>query len=327
MKLIGRFFIRFVLTLVALGFAMWVFGPYEPVDYATDFDETQLEDGVDAYLATQEARFDDIRPDSEKRVVWAGSQRAKTDYVLVYLHGFSASSQEIRPVPDAVATNLGANLVYTRFQGHGRTADAMGEGTVNGWMRDTVEALAIARKIGDKIIVLTTSTGGTLAALAMTHPELQQQVAGVAFVAPNFGVNNPAAALLTMPGVRVWGPVVAGKTRSFTPLNDGQGREWTTTYPTVAAVPMAAAVQEAVGRDYKDVAIPALFFYAAEDQVVIASETDKIVENWGGPVTVERPVLGAGVDPMGHVIAGDIMSPAMTAAATTTLLNWIGGLQ
>ena len=75
------------------------------------------DDGVDAYFQSQEIPTLNIREDSEKRVIWAGDVEAKTPLSVVYLHGFSASSQEIRPVPDDVASALGANLVYTRFQG------------------------------------------------------------------------------------------------------------------------------------------------------------------------------------------------------------------
>lgn len=327
MRIVWKFLGRLLQVLVGLGFAMWVFGPYEPVEFSSEFDETQLENGVDAYLSAQEARFGDIKPGSEKRVIWAGATDVETPYSIAYFHGFSANSQEIRPVPDDVATALNANLVYTRFQGHGRDSAAMGEATVAGWMGDAVEALAVARAVGEKVIIISTSTGGTIAALGLLEPALQTDVAGVVFVSPNFGVNNSAAALLTMPAVRVWGPIVAGRTRSFEPLNAGQAAEWTTTYPTVAAVPMAAAVQAAVGQDYSEVRKPALFFYAAEDQVVIAAETDEIAANWGGPVTIERPTLGDEVDPMAHVIAGDIMSPAQTAFATKTIVNWAKGLK
>lgn len=318
---------RFALCLVGLALAMWVFGPYEPVEYSTDFDESLLAKGVAPYLAAQEARFDDIKPGSEKRVIWAGGEGEKTPYVVVYFHGFSANAQEIRPVPDNVAEALGANLVFTRFQGHGRDSAAMAQATVAGWMADAAEALAVARTVGDRVLVMTTSTGGTIAALALHTPDLQKDVAGVVFVAPNFGVNNPAARLLTLPAVRFWGPIVAGSEQSFEPLNEGQAAEWTTRYPTIATLPMAASVQEAVDRDYSDVRVPALFHYADDDQVVIAAATDRIAANWGGPVTVVRPGLGDGDDPMRHVIAGDIMSPGQTEASVAAILDWAEGLK
>jgi pimeloyl-ACP methyl ester carboxylesterase len=321
MRTFGKWLGRVLLMIVVLGVGLWVVGPYEPVDVNTKFDQTQLSDGVQAYFDQSEAAFSDIRPDSNKRVIWANEPEVKTPLSIVYFHGFSASSEEIRPVPDNVAAALGANLVYTRFQGHGRDGDAMAEATASNWMNDAVEALAVARAVGDKVIILTTSTGGTIAALALHEPELQNDVAGVVFVSPNFGINNPAAGVLPLPAARYWVPLVAGETRKFDPLNDGQAAHWTTTYPTVATLPMAAAVKAAVARDYSEVRVPALFQYAQNDRVVVAQATDRIAAQWGGPGTIVRPQLDDGDDPFFHVIAGDIMSPGQTARSSAAIFE------
>ena len=79
-------------------------------------DAIDIGTSVPLYLEKREARFEDIVEGVEKRVVWAGERGARTDWAVVYLHGFSGSSEEIRPVPDEVAAALGANLFY---RGHG----------------------------------------------------------------------------------------------------------------------------------------------------------------------------------------------------------------
>jgi pimeloyl-ACP methyl ester carboxylesterase len=327
MRALGKFIGRVLLALIVVGIAMWYFGPYEDVRFDTAFDESQLDGGVDAYLAAQEAQVPNIRDDSEKRVIWASAPETKTPLSIVYLHGFSASSQEIRPVPDDLAAALGANLVYTRFQGHGRDSDAMAEGRVTGWMADTVEALAVARAVGEKVLILSTSTGGTLTALALHRPELQKDVVGTVFVSPNFGVNNGAAPMLTLPAARYWLPLLVGKTRSFEPLNAEQARHWTTTYPSTAVFPMAASVKAAVALDYSSVMLPALFHYSKEDKVVRADLTQRIAAQWGGPVTTVRPELSANDDPSQHVIAGDIVSPDQTARSVAAILAWYEDLK
>ena len=48
---------------------------------------------------------------------------------------------------------------------------------------------------------------------------------------------------------------------------------------------------------------------------------------WGGPVSLaalEMPAAGA--DPFAHVIAGDIVSPALSADVTARILDWAGGV-
>jgi hypothetical protein len=96
---------------------VFVFGPREPVRLSTGHDKIMIGDDIDAYLAMREGQFDDIIDGVEKQVIWAGEANVKTPLSIIYLHGFTASSKEIRPVPDRVATALGANLYFTRFTG------------------------------------------------------------------------------------------------------------------------------------------------------------------------------------------------------------------
>ena len=313
--------------VIALFLALVYFlGPVEDAELTAEFDESQLEAGVDAYLAAREAAFDDITPGVEKQVIWAGAPEAETEWAVLYIHGFSASAQEIRPVPDRVAEALGANLVFTRLQGHGRTGEALAEATVAGWMADLAEALAVARKVGEKVLVISTSTGGTLAAAAALDKQLSKDVAALAFVSPNFGINNSAASLLTLPAARYWLPPLVGRERSFEPANEGQATYWTTTYPSVAVLPMAALVKEVVALDFSATKIPALFWYSEEDQVVVPEATKAVAKAWGGPHYVVHPLMKEGDDPFAHVVAGDIMSPNQTQLAIDGIVYFVEGL-
>lgn len=94
-----------------------------------------LPEDLDQYLAESESEFNDIIPGAEKKIFWAGKKGVQTPYSLVYLHGFSACRQETAPLSEIVAEKLGANLFYTRFKGHGRTGDAMLEGSVDAWLK------------------------------------------------------------------------------------------------------------------------------------------------------------------------------------------------
>ena len=312
------------LGVVAAGF--WVFGPREPADLTARFDPAAFGGDLDAYFAAQEARFDDLTPGVEKRVVWAGAAGDRTPLSLVYLHGFSATSEELRPVPDRVAAGLGANLVFTRLAGHGRPGAALAEATVADWMADTAEALEAGRATGERVLVIATSTGGTLAAAAAQDAGLMRDVAGIVFVSPNFGLNTPLAPLLTWPAARHWLPPIVGETRAWVPLNDAQGRFWTTEYPSVAVLPTAALVR-AVGKlDPGAALVPAFFLFAPDDRIVRADLTERVAAAWGGPMRVMRVTPGPGDDPDAHVIAGDIVSPGLTDAVTAAITDWARGL-
>ena len=310
-----------------LAFAsIWVLTPRETAPLAITFDETLIGDNMTAYLATREARFDDITSNVAKQIIWARAPQQKTPLSLIYIHGFSASAEEIRPVPDRLATALGANLFYTRLRGHGRGSAAMDEATIADWMDDMGEALAIGRRLGEKTIVISSSTGGTISAVAALDPMLSAHIKGFIFVSPNFGINNPFAGLLTWPLAQHWVPLILGDTRQSTPRNALNARYWTTTYPTTALLPMAALVKAVVNADFGTAQIPALFYFSSDDQVVDPANTIDIASRWGGTATSITVTMGADDDEFSHVIAGDIVSPGQTEAATITMLDWINSL-
>ncbi|MDQ2089236.1 alpha/beta hydrolase [Marimonas arenosa] len=321
---------RGLVALLPLGGAAWVFGPYEPVEVNVTFDSKVLQGGVDTYLAAVEAPYDDLTAGVEKRVIWAGAPETRTPVSVLYVHGFSATSEELRPVPDKVADAYGANLVFARLKGHGRPGAAMGEPRVKDWVHDVEEALAVARAVGDEVIVIATSTGCTLVAEAMVRPGGQERVKAIAFVSPNFAINDPKAWLLTLPGARYWLPLLAGRERSWEPTSEAQATYWTTRYPLAAVTTLAALVKHAAAQDYSGVAVPTLFYYSHKDQVVEANVTDRIAAAWGRksgmPATVVPLPDDADVVDNWHVIAGWIASPGNTEPTVKVMLDWLKGV-
>ncbi|WP_292076461.1 alpha/beta fold hydrolase [Mesorhizobium sp.] len=185
----GRRIVLAVLGLAVILFLAFVLGPRVQADTTIRFDPSVIGDDPQAYLVRKEAAVPGIYDGLEKEIIWADPMvHARTPLSIVYIHGFSASKGEVRPLPDEVADQLDANLYYTRLTGHGQGGAAMAEGSVNAWINDYEEALAIGRAIGDKVIVIATSTGGSLAAWAATQPDASEGMAAVVFISPNFGV-------------------------------------------------------------------------------------------------------------------------------------------
>jgi len=319
--------VLFVLAVVILGFAVWIaFGNHSEIDGSYDFDPTQVTVDLDAYLQQSEQAVSNLRPDAAKRIVWFDTAGEQTEWSVVYLHGYSATLEEIRPVPDMVAKALGANLFFTRLSGHGRDGDAMAEPIGADWLADTAEAMEIGRRLGKKVILIGTSTGGTLAAIAAGDPSMRKDLAGIVFVSPNFKINNPMASLMGWPGARWWGPKLAGETRSFEPRNEMQAKHWTTSYPMVSTVSLVHLVNYADKMDYVGFDTPAMFMFSDDDQVVVASKTREVAAKWGGDVTLDIVTMGEGDDDYSHVIAGDIVSPGQNQRAVDRIVEWIKGL-
>ena len=320
----GRRLISAVLILIAAIAVLYLVGPRVATDTTVSFDAAGIGDDPDAYLAASEARFNDIRPSLEKEIVWTNSDKRRTPLSIVYVHGFSASKGEVRPLPDRVAAALGANLFYTRLAGHGRGGPAMADASVNAWVNDVAEALAIGRAIGERVVVIATSTGGSLAAWAATQPALSQDVAAMVLISPNFGVQAAGAGLLTGP----WGGQIArlaiGPERGFEPANDLQAKLWTTRYPTSATVTMAAAVALARAAPLEQASMPALFVFSDNDKVIRPEEARAAAERWGGPT--RTIVVNDSDDPSNHVLAGDALSPGTTDRMAADILEWIRAL-
>jgi len=280
---------------------------------------------VDAWLRASEDSVPDIRPGDRKAVVWAGAPGAVTDVAVVYLHGFSADRHEIDPVPEEVARALGANVFFTRLTGHGRDGPAMAEATADDWLQDTEEAMAVGRRIGRRVVLIGTSTGGTLATWAAAQGGWRDDLLAVILVSPNFGVRDPRARMLLWPWGGLLARLVVGGERCFTPANPAQARHWTTCYPTRALLPMMALVAYVRRLDPRRIEAPLLLLYSHDDDVVDPVRTERLFARLGSSRKRMEAVEGS---PEGdhHVLAGDILSPGYTTQVLGLVLDFLAPL-
>ncbi len=305
-----------LLSLAALGPRVEIDQSIHPVVLPAD---------LDTYLATAESRYPDIRPGTEKTIRWADPlTRQKTPYALVYLHGFASSRQEIAPVPDQLAQRLGANLYYHRLRGHGRDADAMAEPSVNDWLNEGVEALEIGRRLGEKLIIIGTSTGGTLASWLALRQDTHNILAFV-LVSPNFWPKDDNAGFLLWPWGQAISQLAIGNYKSFKPANEAMAKYWTTTYRTEALLTMMGLVSLVDNADFTAFKTPVLVLYSERDQIV---NPDKIVERFAQIASPHKAlqVMNDSGHSKHHVIAGDVLSPGTNDWAVETMLNFIDGL-
>ena len=183
---------------------------------------------LEGYLEEKEKKVANLKPNNQSRIIWADSIR-KTPYSIVFLHGFSASPMEGDPVHQQIAKDYGCNLYLPRLAGHGiEDKDALKQLTPQKLLDSAIEALAVGRMIGDQVILMSSSTGGTLSIyLAANHPE---EVAAQVLFSPNIALANDMAFLLTYPwGYEIAG-MIEGERRHLDHLNGEKRNYWTTTY-------------------------------------------------------------------------------------------------
>lgn len=282
-----------------------------------------LPDDLNAWLGKSERQAADrygLVPGTEKRITWFGEGK-RTHYSILYLHGFSATRQETAPLAATVAGALGANLFETRLAGHGRERDLLADVRAEDWLRDAVEALSIAAQIGERVVVIGTSTGATLAAAMLGHPAMHA-VDTIVMVSPNFVPRDPGAVWLTRPAGPLLARLLVGETRSWEPHNDAQARFWSTTYPTASAVEMMRLVDLANQQLPAEIPQRLLMFYSEDDTVVSPEAAVSVFEKTTAPQKKAIEIVDPG-DPSHHVLAGDVLSKHKTREVAEVIVEFI----
>ena len=156
-------------------------------------------DSLDGWLAYREAGFQTLKPENEAEIVWFNDSVSVTEYAVVYLHGFTASREEGNPIHREFAKRFGCNMYLPRLFGHGLdTSDALIDITPENYLQSAKEAIAIGKTIGRKVIVMCTSTGGTLGLYLAAHdPGIEALIC----YSPNIDIYDPNSKFLTKP----WG--------------------------------------------------------------------------------------------------------------------------
>ncbi len=313
-----------VLSVVGLVAIVMIAGPRP--DTTPQLQPVEIGDDVDAYLAAAESDVRELREGVGKRVVWFRESGRRTAISLVYLHGFSATARETAPLSDTIAARLGANLFYTRLTGHGRDGDAMGEARATDWYNDVTEAVAVGSRIGERVVIIGNSTGATLAVWwlgsEVTPDSLRAQVATLVLISPNFAPADARTRVATWP----WGTEIArlmvGSHYEWTPRNELQAQYWVTRYPVEALVSMMAVVDAVEDIDPATITAPVMVVFSEVDQVVDIAKIRPWFDDVGA---AHKKILEIGEvgDPSGHILAGDILSPASTVLLAGQITDFV----
>lgn len=279
---------------------------------------------LDAWLQASEAAYPDIRPGNAKGISWAGPAGQPTEWAVVYIHGFSAGRLETAPLADLIGQALGANVFNTRLSGHGRSNPAMAEPTVQDWLADTLESVTIGRLIGRKVLLLSSSTGGTLATWLGIGPHANL-VDAYAMLSPNFAPKDAKADLINAPWGRQLTLALQGNERGWEPIHSDDGLVWNYRYPTKALFPMMALVKHVRESALERFTSPVLVLYNEADQTVSTAAIKQAFARFGSSLKAIHAVE-YGKAPALHVFTGDARNPAYTATTCQTIVDWLQGL-
>lgn len=322
MKKIRRFFTILFLLLVAV----YLLGPKpEKVELNKDLPTISAStDNIERELEKNEAGLR-IKPDNQSRIIWANdSLKERTDYCLLYLHGFSASWYEGYPSNVEFARHFGMNAYLPRLAAHGLvTEDPLLDMTPDNLWSSAKEALMIARKLGKKVIIMGTSTGGTLGLkLAADFPEY---VDALILYSPNIRINNSGAFVLSKPwGLQIGRKINGGKYRITN--EDFESKDcqyWYCKYRMEGAVYLQQLIDATMKKEtYRKVTAPVFlgYYYKDEehqDQTVKVSAMLKMFDELG--TDENRKVKMAFPEAGDHVIACELTSGCYMEVLSETI--------
>ena len=314
-----------ILKIVILSFfaliVIYFLGPKPPKPVLSEALPTVASiNTLDAYITAMEAPYK-IKPNNEAKIIWADSSKTQTDYAIVYLHGFSASQMEGDPVHQNIAKQFNCNLYLARLAEHGiDTTEDLVNLTADQYWESAKLAFAIGKQIGKKVILMSTSTGGTLALqLAATYPE----IAGLILYSPNIEVFNPAAPLLDNPwGLQIGRAVLKSNYVDIKYKDSAYPKYWNTHYRIEAVVALQNLLEATMTETtFKKIHQPtlALYYYkdeANQDNVVKVSAIQKMMQQIATPSNLKMEMAMPNTG--NHVIASPIVSKDIVSVEQAT---------
>jgi len=283
-------------------------------------DPSQLDD----YLAAHEARYN-LKPGTEAQIVWHGEAGQKTDIALVYLHGFRASHPEGNPVHKTIAKLFGWNLYLSRLQEHGISDPyPLLNLTEDKLIHSAWTAFEIGRRIGKKVIIMGTSTGGSLGLYLAAQPETRKKLSALLLYSPLIAFYGLKQKALTNPIARkamsiIPGPKYLIETEGTTYAED---HIWNKRYTLGGVLALGAFVEQTMRKSiFEQVKCPVFcgYYYKnqqEQDMVVSVPAIKNMVNQLGTRAQFVNSINFPGAK--NHVICSSLVSKSVSQVIERT---------
>ncbi len=275
---------------------------------------------LDETIIRSESAFTTLKPGNEARVVWANATKTKTPYSIVYLPGFSGTHEEGSPIHNDFAKRYGCNMYLARLQSHGlNEKEPLLDLTAANYLESAKQALAIGKLLGDKVILMSCSTGSTLGIyLTGDNPEVAANIC----YSPNIDVYDPKSDLLIGPwSLKLARLIFGGNYREYEASEDMK-KYWTSRYRLEALIQMKLLVSSTMTEEtFKKISQPVFigYYYKNEeeqDKIVSIKRMKEMLEQVSTPEHLKREVAFDKVD--AHVIASWVQSKDIESVRSET---------
>lgn len=211
-----------------------------------------------------------------------------TSKSFLLIHGFTACPYEMRELGEELYRQ-GHNVYGVRLAGHGTTVADFAKAGASDWKKSAQQGLEISSLLGERVIVIGESMGGTLAAiLGRDFPDL---IVKLVLCAPAFKFVNRMAPLARFSLVR-----------KLIPQNDMEIQyEWQLPYwygmiPTSAVYELIKVAQEGwwAGPELK---APTLIIHALDDRIIRHQGSKRFFQTLSGLSATDKQLI---LFPNGH---------------------------
>lgn len=261
--------LKVVFAFIVLLMFLYAIGPkveFEPIHKpgSSHWLSAPLQD-FDALIAAHESQVQDLKPDNQARIIWNDSVGVRTGVSVVYLHGFSASQEEGDPIHMDVAERYGANLYLARLEGHGRS-DSMSfvNLTPQKLIDSASEAIDIGTRLGDTLIVISCSTGGTLSAYLAS---IRDDIDALVMYSPNIDLYDQKSELLLKPWGKQIAKMVFGGIYNTIQYDDNAIKYWNDAYHINGTFMVRNLLDQTMTKEvFSEVNIPVFLGYYFRDK-------------------------------------------------------------
>jgi pimeloyl-ACP methyl ester carboxylesterase len=284
-------------------------------------------EALEESIAQDERQASPLKQGAQASIVWYNEEKKNvTPYSIVYLHGFKGSRGEGHPVHRHIAKTFGCNLYLSRLYGHGQIkAQKFDDLTPHKYIRSAKKALNIGRAIGDRVLIMGTSTGGLLGLYLASLSDYSPAIAGLILYSPLIHFYGMNSLLLEHGPSRSLLRLFAGSNyqlHTADSFNPDHGNIWYRSYHLNGALALGKTVQKIVSPAlFRSVTCPVFLGYYyksrhSHDRVVSTSAIRRAAKQLGTPpsgLTLKNfPEAGS------HVICSSLLSYATDEVTAST---------
>lgn len=293
----------------------------------TDFPTSLPDDAtaLEEIISIHENAAEPLKGDARARIIWQDEQKKeKTAYSIVYLHGFKGSQAEGYPTHQTIANMLGCNLYLARLSRHGlKRKENFSNLSSKKLLQSAVDACRVGEKIGEKVIVMGTSTGASLA-LYTAAVESTLPISTLVLYSPLVHLYGINSLLFENPIGRSFLRLIPGKdyTLGSDPFSPKEEAIWYSSYCLNGALALGETIQKIMRPSvFSKVQCPVFagYYYknaAHHDRVVSTPAIKRMMKRLGTPPSKQMLTNFSGAE--SHVIANSLLSHAVNEVIEQT---------